>query len=147
MIREAGEKDIEIIAEFNCKMALETENKRLEMGKVVEGVKNAINDKAKASYYLYEKDKKVVGQLMLTKEWSDWRNGYFWWIQSVYVDEKYRRQGIFKALYEYVENLVEEDTSACGLRLYVEKNNNRAQKTYTKMGMGKTNYIVYEKIK
>lgn len=144
MIRKAEERDIEIIAEYNYRMALETENIKLDKKKVLDGVRHAINDQSKATYYLYEIDDKVAGQLMITKEWSDWRDGYFWWIQSVYVNEQYRRRGIFRELYKYVEKLVERDSSACGIRLYVEKNNKRAQNTYKSMGMEETNYLLYE---
>jgi len=81
---------------------------------------------------------------MLTKEWSDWRNGYFWWIQSVYIDKKFRRQGIFKALYEYVKSQAEENEQVCGLRLYVERNNDLAKDTYLALGMIETHYLLYE---
>jgi len=144
MIRKAEESDVEIIAEYNCKMAMETEDLKLDKEIVLKGVSHALNDSSKAEYYLYEIDGMVVGQLMITKEWSDWRDGDFWWIQSVYVDNNYRRKGIFRALYNHVEKLVQEDPLACGIRLYVEKNNERAQHTYKKMGMEESHYLLYE---
>lgn len=144
MIRKAELEDAKIIADFNCKMAVETEGLELDKDKVISGVKHAIEDYSKAEYYLYELDGTVVGQLMITKEWSDWRDGYLWWIQSVYVTDQYRCQGIFRGLYKYVEELVEKDPLACGIRLYVEKHNKRAQSTYQKMGMQETHYILYE---
>ncbi|MEJ6951622.1 GNAT family N-acetyltransferase [Natronospora cellulosivora (SeqCode)] len=144
MIRKAEAKDIEVIAEYNCMMAKETEGIDLDKETVLAGVKNAINDPNKASYYLYETDEKVVGQLMLTKEWSDWRNGYFWWIQSVYVNENYRRRGIYRSLYTYLEEKVKKDPELCGIRLYVEKDNKRAKNTYENLGMQETYYLLYE---
>ncbi|MFP4016285.1 MAG: GNAT family N-acetyltransferase [Halanaerobiales bacterium] len=144
MIRKADERDIEVIAEYNCMMALETENLKLNKKTVISGVKHAVNDPEKASYYLYEVDGEVVGQLMITKEWSDWRDGYFLWIQSVYVLEEYRRQGIFKALYNHIEDIVNENSDLCGIRLYVERNNKRARQTYAIMGMEETHYLLYE---
>ncbi len=144
MIRKAEESDVEIIAEYNCKMAMETEDLKLDKEIVLKGVSHALNDSSKAEYYLYEIDGMVVGQLMITKEWSDWRDGDFWWIQSVYVDNNYRRKGIFRALYNHVEKLVQKDPFACGIRLYVEKNNERAQHTYKEMGMEETHYLLYE---
>lgn len=146
-IRKAEERDLAIIAEYNCKMALETEDLDLDRDIVLAGVRDVINDSSKAVYYLAEIDGKVVGQLMITKEWSDWRDAVFWWIQSVYVDKEYRCRGVFRGLYNYISGLVESDPEACGIRLYVEKNNAQAQKTYQKMGMKKTPYLLYEQEK
>lgn len=146
MIRRAEEKDIEIITEFNLKMALETEGLKLEEEVVRNGVRQGIMDPDRAVYYVYEINEKVVGQLMITKEWSDWRNAYFWWVQSVYVAEGYREQGIFRVLYEHVRRLAEQDANVCGLRLYVEKNNKKAQEIYKRLGMEETRYILYENI-
>lgn len=144
MIRIAEKKDIEIITEYNLKMAEETEGLKLEEGVVRNGVRQGLMDPARATYYVYEIDEKVVGQLMITKEWSDWRNGEFWWIQSVYVAESYRHQGIFRDLYDYVRKLAESDANVCGMRIYVEKNNKTAQETYKKLGMKETNYLLFE---
>jgi len=85
-----------------------------------------------------------VGQLMITKEWSDWRNGEFWWVQSVYVEKDYRGQGVYHQLYDKVKELAKADGNVCGLRLYVDRDNSNAQKAYTRLGMIKTNYILYE---
>jgi ribosomal protein S18 acetylase RimI-like enzyme len=144
LIRKATERDIEIIAEYNCWMAEETENIKLDRERVIKGVRNAIRDTSKAVYYLKEIEGKIAGQLMVTKEWSDWRDGYFWWIQSVYVHRDYRNQGIFSELYRHIEQLVKGNTEACGIRLYVHKNNGRAQKVYNKLGMNETAYLLYE---
>ncbi|MFW6256911.1 MAG: GNAT family N-acetyltransferase [Bacillota bacterium] len=143
MIRRAEEKDIDIIAEYNCRLALETEGIKLDQEQVKKGVKQGIIDD-KAQYFLYEIRGQVVGQLMLTKEWSDWRNGYFYWIQSVYVNKDYRRQGIFKKLYSKVEDIVKDSSESCGIRLYVEKDNKKAKNTYENLGMTKTPYHIYE---
>jgi len=86
----------------------------------------------------------IVGSLMVIFEWSDWRNGFFWWVQSVYVKPEYRRRGVFKKLYEYVRRAASERDDVCGLRLYVEKDNDMAQTVYGRLGMKKTNYRLYE---
>jgi len=143
-IRTAGFDDAKIIADFNYSMAIETENKELDKSVLEQGVLNLLSDKSKGLYYVCEIDSTVIGQLMITKEWSDWRNGYFWWIQSVYVKPEFRSKNIFKSLYKHVEQLCREDTDAIGLRLYVEKENEKARKVYEKMGMKKTNYLLYE---
>jgi len=143
MIRKAEIDDAAIIAEFNSLMALETEGLQLDAETVLAGVKQAI-DGNKATYYLYEKADKIVGQAMITREWSDWRNGFFWWLQSVYVHENYRRQGIFRSLYQYIKKLSEENEDICGIRLYVDINNKKAQSTYQMMGMQETDYKLYE---
>ena len=89
----------------------------------------------------------IAGQLMITYEWSDWRNGNLWWIQSVYVPEKYRRQGVFSALYQHLESMAENDPGVAGIRLYVEKENTHAKKTYLSLGMSETNYDVMQTIR
>lgn len=145
MIRKADIDDTEIIAEYNCKMARETEDIELERETVYQGVKNAISDN-KSRYYLYEREGLVVGQMMITREWSDWRNGFFWWIQSVYVHVNYRNRGIFKSLYQHIEKLAAANDEVCGLRLYVEKDNDIARQIYNKLGMNETDYLLYEEL-
>ncbi len=144
MIRQANINDIEIISSFNSKIALETEGLELNVARVKQGVSAILSDSTKGIYFLYEINQQVVGQLMVTYEWSDWRNGYFWWIQSVYVEKLYRRRGIFQELYSHVKKLVSSDSTICGLRLYVERENKTAQATYNKLGMGETKYLLYE---
>lgn len=144
MVRLAEIKDISIIVEFNIRMAKETEGLVLDRNILSKGVKSVIKDNSKGMYYLCEQDGIVVGQLLITKEWSDWRNADFWWIQSVYVEKSHRRSGVFKKLYRHVKKLVDENSSTCGIRLYVEKNNLSAQKTYFSMGMKPSNYFLYE---
>ncbi|MFW6007130.1 MAG: GNAT family N-acetyltransferase [Halanaerobiales bacterium] len=144
MIRKARLPDVETIVNNNYKMAQETENHELDKNILRKGVTEAVLDDSKACYYLYEEDKKIIGQIMITKEWSDWREGYFWWIQSVYVGKEHRRKGVFRKLFQYIKNLAQEDEEVCGLRLYVEENNKIAQSTYKNLGLDKTSYLMYE---
>jgi ribosomal protein S18 acetylase RimI-like enzyme len=143
VIRSATTNDAAVIAEFNAAMAMETEHKRLDAAVLRAGVERAIAMADAARYFLAEIDAKVVGQLMITFEWSDWRNGMFWWIQSVYVHPEFRSRGIFKQLYRHVESLARE-AGACGLRLYVERQNSAAQEVYKRLGMGDAGYAVFE---
>ncbi|KAE9635001.1 GNAT family N-acetyltransferase [Defluviitalea raffinosedens] len=144
MIRKAIIKDAEIITEFNYCLAKETEDLELNRETLFKGVQKVLSDESKGIYFVYEKDEKIVGQLMITKEWSDWRNGDFWWIQSVYVHKDYRRQGIYTALFNHVKSIVDSDDTICGLRLYVEKENEAAKNTYKALGMKETYYLLYE---
>lgn len=146
-IRKANLSDIPVIVEFNYNLAKETEHIELNKDRLYKGVQRVIEDPSKGIYFLYEYEGQVQGQLMITKEWSDWRNGEFWWIQSVYVRRDYRKKGVFKALYEHVEKIVLENKDLCGLRLYVEKENETAQNTYKSLGMEETYYKLYEMVK
>ncbi|OOM79486.1 GNAT family N-acetyltransferase [Clostridium sp. BL-8] len=143
-IRKANIDDLEIIAKFNYNLAKETEDKELNLDIVTKGVKAILDDPAKGQYYVYEINNKVVGQIMHTYEWSDWRNGMFLWVQSVYVDAEYRRNGIFKELYAYVKNTCDKNEELAGIRLYVEKENHNAKATYKSLGMSECNYHMYE---
>jgi GNAT superfamily N-acetyltransferase len=147
-IREANITDTNLIADFNARMALETEQRRLDIERVREGVQALLSDPAKGTYFIAETDANggttIVGQLLITYEWSDWRNGNFWWIQSVYVDEKFRGQGIFRALFNHVNQLAKTRKNVCGLRLYVDAHNHSARKTYERLGMKRTNYELFE---
>jgi GNAT superfamily N-acetyltransferase len=102
-------------------------------------------DPGKALYFLAEQDGQVLGQLMLTREWSDWRNGWFWWVQSVYVRPECRRRGVFRRLFGHVEQLARRDSEVIGLRLYVDNSNRAAQETYARLGMRPAGYFVLEK--
>lgn len=144
MIRKATIADIETISEFNAHLAKETEGIELNRERLKKGITAIISDPAKGVYFLYEKNNLVVGQIMITSEWSDWRNAYFWWIQSVYVQKSYRRQGVFQDLFNQVKEIVAQDSSICGLRLYVEQENKIAQLTYKNLGMDQTYYLMYE---
>ncbi len=143
-IRPARADDVEIIANFNERMALETEDKRLDPATVRAGVAAMIADSARGFYIVAEIDGEIVGQLGVTREWSDWRNGDFWWIQSVYVADGARRTGVFGSLYRHVVESALEQGNVIGIRLYVEHDNLTAQATYRKLGMTMTSYHVME---
>lgn len=125
-------------------MALETENKELDGDILSKGVNRLIADPSKGFYLVAEQNNQVVGSLMVTTEWSDWRNGVFWWVQSVYISPDFRRQGIYSKLYEQVKDLAEKQGDVCGFRLYVEKDNSIAQQTYESLGMHSSHYLMYE---
>ena len=144
-IRDATPADAETIASFNSSMAEETEGQPLDPGIIGPGVATLLNNAEKGRYWVAEADGELIGQIMVTYEWSDWRNGMLWWIQSVYVHPDYRRSGVFSALYHHVESIAREN-GACGLRLYVEDSNERAQDTYKALGMVHPNYQVMETI-
>jgi len=143
-IREATAAEVDIIIEFNAAMAYETENKNLDYDLLTQGVKAIFSQPANGTYYVAEVSRKIVGQLLITREWSDWRHAHFWWIQSVYVAPEWRRQGVFKALYRHVEQLARHDPHVCGLRLYVERENFKAQLAYQSLGMHLAPYLMFE---
>ena len=143
-IRKAVRTDITTIAQFNAAMALETEHLTLDSSRLLLGVEGLFDNPNNGFYLVAEYNGAIVGQLMITYEWSDWRNGLFWWIQSVYVHPEYRAQKIYRALYEHTVTLAKEQKNVCGLRLYVEKENERAHHVYEKLGMSLTNYDMYE---
>lgn len=143
-IRKAALGDWPVIAAANSALAAETEGKRLSPDKIEPGVRAALLDENKAQYFVAVVDDRVVGQVMHTREWSDWRNGEIWWLQSVYVEPAYRSRGVFRALYEHVYRLAAVDENVVGLRLYVERENDRAQQTYHKLGMTMPGYYVME---
>jgi len=143
-IRKGRIEDLETIVKFNYNLAKETEEKELNFDTLTKGVKTVLDDPSKAQYYVYEVNNKVVGQIMYTYEWSDWRNGMFLWVQSVYVDLEYRRQGIYKSLYNTIKNICDNDDEITGIRLYVEKENKNAKATYKSLGMSDCNYNIYE---
>ena len=143
-IRKALNKDIDVIARYNYNLAYETENKILDMNILTKGVEAIIKDENKGIYHVCEINGEVVGQIMYTFEWSDWRNGTFLWIQSVYVNKEFRGMGVFKALYKFIRDIADNDNNICGIRLYVEKENTIAKKTYKNIGMKECNYYIYE---
>ncbi len=143
-IRKAEERDAEIIARFNQAMAMETENRILPDELIVPGVIRLITESSNGFYLVAERDHNILGCLGITFEWSDWRNGQFWWIQSVYVHQESRRQGVFSAMYDKVNELAKEETDVCGIRLYVEKENENAMQTYISLGMVETPYRITE---
>ena len=144
-IREGRPEDATIIADYNRRMALETEGKELDSEIVGKGVAQGLLHPDKCRYFVAEIGDSVIGQAMVTYEWSDWRNGDLWWIQSVYVHPDHRRQGIFKRLYQHIETLARENKNVRGLRLYVEQENEAGQTVYKKLGMSHAGYHVYER--
>jgi len=147
IIRKAKSTDIDQIVEFQMKMAHETEQIELQQTTVVKGVTAVVSEPTKGQYYLAEKDGKVIGSLLTTFEWSDWRNGTVLWIQSVYVLPEYRRQGVYRNMYLLIKEKVLSDNSLNGIRLYADKKNVAAHKTYQKLGMSPDHYITFEWLK
>ena len=143
-VRKARISDTEIIAEYNARLAWETENRRLHLPRVRKGVAALLRDPKKGVYFVAEETGQVIGQILITGEWSDWRNGNFWWIQSVYVAEEFRERGVFRALYAHVYKLARTRREVCGLRLYVDEHNHRAQEAYERLGMKESNYKFFE---
>ncbi|MBI1832117.1 MAG: GNAT family N-acetyltransferase [Planctomycetes bacterium] len=148
-IRPARPSDAERIAELNRRLAKETENKDLDGSVLGAGVAAVLADPRKGRYFVAETNAspgsiEVIGQLGVTCEWSDWRNGNFWWIQSVYVVQAGRRLGVFRALYEHLLREARSQPDVIGVRLYVEHDNHVAQATYKKLGMALTGYQVME---
>ena len=145
-IRDALPSDIETIAEFNSLLATETEGSGLSAGVAAAGAAAIIDDPSKGRYWIAEHEGRAVGQILVTYEWSDWRNGMLWWIQSVYVRSDFRRKGVCSALYRHVESLASRHPDVCGIRLYVERDNMPAQKAYSSVGMSMTEYLVMERL-
>jgi ribosomal protein S18 acetylase RimI-like enzyme len=143
-IRKAKRGDVDALIGFNEAMALETEGKSLFTGTLRKGVEAVFDDPQKGFYVAALDNGRVIGGLMVTFEWSDWRNAWFWWIQSVYVNPEYRGRRIYSQLYEFVKKEAASAGSICGFRLYVEKENAHAQKVYEKVGMKETYYLMYE---
>ena len=145
-IRIAEKSDASALVEFNQAMALETEGKNLDAQILQSGVESVFHDEKKGFYAVAEAGGQIVGGLMITFEWSDWRDSWFWWIQSVYILPEYRGRGIYRLLYEFVKERAESQKDVCGFRLYVEKDNERAQKVYEKLGMQSSHYLMYEEM-
>jgi ribosomal protein S18 acetylase RimI-like enzyme len=143
-IRPATDDDAHHVIVFNTALAAETEGKTLDASTLAVGVRKALADPARSLYFLAEVDGAVVGQTMVTFEWSDWRNAFFWWIQSVYVDSRFRRRGVFRALHDHVRREARSRPDVCGLRLYVHHDNHRAMKTYQRLGMPQGDYLMCE---
>jgi len=143
-IRFGRLNDADKLAVFNKAMAFETEGYNLDFQTVLSGIKNLMLQTELGFYLIAETDDGLVGTLMITYEWTDWRDGLFWWIQSVYVVPEMRNKGVYKALYQKVKELAASDKRVRGFRLYVDKDNERAIEVYKKMGMTETNYLLYE---
>jgi ribosomal protein S18 acetylase RimI-like enzyme len=146
-IRRAEPRDADAIAGFNRAMAMETEGKALIPELVGAGVRRLLADASLGFYLVAEHEGSVVACLMVTNEWSDWRNGLFWWIQSVYVNAAWRRRGVYRRMYDRIREMAQADPGICGFRLYVEKENTVAQRTYSQLGMAATDYLMYEELR
>jgi GNAT superfamily N-acetyltransferase len=143
-IRPATHADAGIIASFNQALAWESERKRLDEGVLLAGVRAVLDDPHKGFYTLAERDGEVVGQVLITTEWSDWRNGWFWWVQSVYVRADRRRAGVFAGLFGHLKLKATADPTVIGIRLYYDCGNTTAADTYRRMGMADTGYGMFE---
>jgi ribosomal protein S18 acetylase RimI-like enzyme len=143
-IRDARIEDAPFIAAFNTAIAVETEDHLMDQELLTAGVAAVLADITKGRYWIAEVDGDIIGQVMVTYEFSDWRNGVIWWIQSVYIRKDQRRKGVFSALYRHVESLSRNDEGVVGIRLYVENSNQRAQDTYSSLGMQMRDYRVME---
>jgi len=143
-VRPAVSADINKLIEFQLAMAQETEGINLDKKTVERGIRAVLNDIQKARYFVAEDGKELIGCFMVTPEWRDWRAGYFIWLQSVYVLPQNRKQGVFKEMFAYLKDVVSNNSDYRGIRLYVDRENQKAQKTYAKSGMESTNYELYE---
>lgn len=148
VIRRAHMEDVGVIAAFSAAMALETEGRMLDQERLRHGTRSLLASPANGFFMVAErqgvKEGSIVGQLMITYEWSDWRNAVFWWIQSVYVDPRWRRLGIFRKMHAAVLTTAKADPNVCGVRLYVESQNRLAQDVYRKVGLKPSSYAVFE---
>ena len=145
-IRLAGAGDAAALAGFNAAMALETESRVLEARSLRPGVEAVLRDPGNGFFLVADAGGEIAGALFVTYEWSDWRNGRFWWIQSVYVRPEYRRRGVYRQLHEFVRRRARAEEDVVGLRLYVERDNANARRTYTALGMRETPYRMYEEV-
>ena len=143
-VREAGPGDLDALVRMNMAMAMETENKSLDMETVTRGVGAVFQAHDKGFYLVAEADGRVVGSLLVTYEWSDWRNATFWWIQSVYVLPEWRRRGVYRRMHNWVYDAADSRPDVCGIRLYVDRQNIIAQRTYASLDMVKSHYDLFE---
>lgn len=145
--RDARPGDAGAIIDFQLAMARETEELELDRDTCTRGVEAVFADPNRGRYFVAESEGRVVASLMITYEWSDWRNGVVWWIQSVFVIDELRGQGVYAGLYKHVQSLVSADDSIRGIRLYVDRRNSRAQQVYARLGMNGEHYSVFEWMK
>jgi ribosomal protein S18 acetylase RimI-like enzyme len=145
-IRQPTLSDAAVIAAYNIALAKESEDKALDPAIVRQGVEAVLRDAAKGVYFAAYEEGKLVGQIMVTYEWSDWRNGNFWWLQSVYVHPDFRARGVFKSLFTHALEQAQKDPRVCGFRLYVEEHNNTAQKAYHRLNFKSAGYQVLERL-
>lgn len=145
--RHATRADLDLIVDFQIAMALETEELSLDVETCRRGVNAVFDNPALGEYFVAEIDGAVVGSTLITYEWSDWRNGTVWWIQSVYVAKEARRKGVYAGLYSYLQGLTNASSDICGIRLYVDLRNTSAQEVYTRLGMNGEHYRLFEWMK
>jgi ribosomal protein S18 acetylase RimI-like enzyme len=143
-VRDARQQDVALMARWAQAMALETEGKALDGETVLRGIQRAFDDPNKGRYFVADSEGRPAGMLMLTWEWSDWRDGWWWWIQSVYTARGFRRRGVYRALYAHVLALAKADPEVRGIRLYVERENVNAMRTYEELGMLDAGYAMFE---
>lgn len=146
-IIDAKKENTNIIADFQQKMAWETEEFKLDEETVLKGVSAVFENPELGRYFVVKSEDKIVASLLITYEWSDWRNAKVWWIQSVYVLPEHRRKGVFKMMYSHIRSIVQKDEKIGGVRLYVDKTNKNAQKTYENVGMNGEHYQLFEWMK
>jgi ribosomal protein S18 acetylase RimI-like enzyme len=146
-IRKSTVKDIPILAEFQQLLAAETENVKLDAAIVQKGLQALFDDPSKGVYYIAESEKEIIGCHLITYEWSDWKNGMVWWLQSVYVKAAYRKRGVFRFMYDNLVTQIRQEKGIIGLRLYVDKSNVKAQEVYRSIGMNGDHYTVFEWMK
>ena len=144
-IRLAHASDLEVIAAYNMALAHETEGLKLDAQTVREGVRAVLGNAAHGFYFVAEIDEQVAAQTMITFEWSDWRNGQIWWLQSVYVAKPFRGRGAFKALVGFILEAARQKPGVCALRLYMEAHNETARAAYYRLGFTQSNYVVFER--
>lgn len=147
LIRDATLNDLDVLVDFQCKLAYESEEVILDSVILKKGIEAMFQDRTRGIYKIAEDNGKPVACHMITYEWSDWRNGMIWWLQSVYVKESHRKQGVFKMMYNDLITKIKNDPGVIGLRLYVDKKNEQGLKTYEAMGMDGSHYTVYEWMK
>lgn len=145
-VRSATPADRDIIVEFNRLLALESENVTLDTAILSPGVAAVLSDPHRGRYFVADENGQVIGQMMITYEWSDWRNGWIWWLQSVYVRQDRRRAGVFRALFHHVQDQAKKAGNVAGLRLYVERENHSAQKTYESLGFEEMHFHLYQRM-
>jgi GNAT superfamily N-acetyltransferase len=143
-VRDARPEDSEVIVQFNHLLAFESEGKRLDLERLTRGVRALLADPTKGRYFVAELGGDVIGQLLITYEWSDWRDGWFWWLQSVYVRADARKQGVLRGLFDHVRAEARREGNVAGFRLYVERDNRAAQEAYRRLGLAEGGYWVME---
>ncbi|MBI5433632.1 MAG: GNAT family N-acetyltransferase [Planctomycetes bacterium] len=143
-VRPARAEDLAQLVRFNLAMARETEDKHLDPARLENGVARVLADPARGRYFVAERAGSTVGALLVTTEWSDWRDGWFWWLQSVYVVPEGRRTGVYRTLHEHVVRAARDQREVCGVRLYVDRENRSAQAVYQRLGMDRARYEFFE---